>query len=428
MSAVLQTARATVATRGDSYTTVSLESLRLGAVLQAPIFTSGSGDDALLLAAGQQLTESQLQRLRSRGVASVLVHADELSRLVHESGVRGLRQRRSRRVEQAVSPPAAEELWRVTSDSWLHRVAEHGASGYSREKLTRNVQEFQHAVGRVELAFDELLQATMRDVTEITSMTAESLTRLAEDLDMFLLLGLNPATNQYPCRHGLQVAMLAIAMGTIMGLRKEELLELGLGCLIHDAGMLHMRESLWRLNRRLSRLEFLEITRHPTKTYELLRDVPDVPRAAALVAYQIHERCDGSGYPRQLQGRRIHPLARVAAVADSYIAMVSTRPHRGGQLPGDVVVELLKSARNGLLDPLAVRALLYTVSLFPIGSIVELSDGCIARVSRGNRHEYTRPVVELLRTADGRDSQEAINLATRPELSIRRTLRSAAIA
>ena len=113
-----------------------------------------------------------------------------------------------------------------------------------------------------------------------------------------------------------------------------------------------------------------------------------------MVAYQMHERANGSGYPRGRTIEQTHPLARIAAVADSFTALVSARPHRAGMLPYFAVEKLVRDTAKGLFDPQAVRGLLQAVSLFPIGSYVELNDGYVGRVIRSNAFDYTKPIVE----------------------------------
>ncbi len=114
-----------------------------------------------------------------------------------------------------------------------------------------------------------------------------------------------------------------------------------------------------------------------------------------MVAYQIHERCNGSGYPRGRAGGQITELSRVAAVADTFVALVSPRPYRPSMIPYYAMETMLKLSRRGLFDRRFVRALLETVSLFPLGSFVALSDDRVGRVIRSNGPAYDRPVIEV---------------------------------
>ena len=74
-------------------------------------------------------------------------------------------------------------------------------------------------------------------------------------------------------------------------------------------------------------------------------------RISRIVAYQIHERCDGSGYPRGMVGDDLHVLSKIAAVADAYVGLVSNRWHRKALMPYYAMEKMLHSIPQGLFDP-----------------------------------------------------------------------------
>ena len=213
--------------------------------------------------------------------------------------------------------------------------------------------------------------------------------------------------------------MLAMSIGVQMGLDYEALMDLGLGCLMHDLGMLRVSSPTYRSKRVLDEAEFLEITRHPVETFELLeRSCDSLPIASRMVAYQIHERCNGSGYPRGRTAEQIHPLAKIAAVADTHVALATSRPHRPGMLPYYIIETILQGVQQGLFDASVVRALLHTFSLFPIGSFVKLSDDRVGKVIRANRHEYVNPVIETWQPGRRGLGTEILDLSQTTGLSV----------
>ncbi|MCA9117176.1 MAG: HD domain-containing protein [Planctomycetaceae bacterium] len=406
----------------DDHTVAQLSSLRSGVTLQSPIFSAGSSRSYMLLAAGQTLTQALLERLAGRGITSVRLHNSDLSQLIRPGEEPVVESVSAADRVELPRPPSPESLWNVTPDAWVHHVERHGTRKYDRGQLQVSLEKFRYAVGLVEDFFDRMQMKAGIETVDLASVAAESLVSIAEDVDLFLVLGLTPSSDSYPCRHSVQAAMLAMAIGTVMGLPRDSLIDLGLGSLAHDVGMLHISVDVMQARRRLSDSEFLEVTRHPSLTYDMLRDLSSVPRAAQLVAYQIHERCDGSGYPRQRTGPHIHPLSRVAAVADSYVAMISPRPYRAGMVPYHAIEQLLHGARRGQYDRQAVRGLIYTVSLFPIGSVVELNSGEYARVLRSNRENYTLPIVEILSASTDQATPQIVDLQEERGLKILRAL------
>ncbi len=137
-----------------------------------------------------------------------------------------------------------------------------------------------------------------------------------------------------------------------------------------------------------------------------------------MVAYQIHERCNGNGYPRNRQASMIHQAAKVAAVADVYVALVSPRSHRPALMPYYAVEHLIYGVKDGQFDSSAVRALLKTISLFPIGSYIKLSDHRVARVIRANPEHFGRPVVEVWSPDKLDQASEVVDLSENSQIAI----------
>jgi HD-GYP domain-containing protein (c-di-GMP phosphodiesterase class II) len=412
---------------GDQFASIELSSISFGITLRTPIYKDSTDDNlTLLLATGTVVTESLLSRLGSRGISRVLVHRDEAGR-IQGRPKKDARQAIERATSQIHLP--ANSRWTCSTDSIVHKIATHGATPYDAVNLQRFAKKFDASLRQVEQLFDGLSQGDVNLAAPLAAVSSESLMRIADDLDLFISMGLTPATDKYPYKHSLQTAMLAMAVGTILGLKPDELIELGIGCLVHDTGMLKLNPELVNANRPLTKIEFLEITKHPTLTFDALRDAKGVPNGSRLVAYQMHERLDGSGYPRRRTANQIHYLAKIAAVADVFVALVSPRPYRSELLHYHAMEQILHGARKGLFDTTVVRALLHTVSLFPIGSYVEISDGRVGKVVRSNRDAYTSPIIEIRGAVGSADAPECpleiIDLREDRELTIVRVVTDA---
>jgi len=93
------------------------------------------------------------------------------------------------------------------------------------------------------------------------------------------------------------------------------------------------------------------------------------------------------------------------------------RPHLKPEEP-----KILHDTKAGLYDPEVVRSLLTTISLFPVGSYVALSDGRVGKVLRAAGADYDRPIVEAWTRDDPRGSRTVVNLSGQDELRITSTL------
>jgi len=401
------------------YCSVQLAQIQPGMHLRSPVYDGAEDDTVLLLAAGTQITTSIIERLQSRGVTSIQVHRNDFQRMTGQASDSGAAAAVAR--AESVRITDGQSCWNITKDSFLHNVCKHRGSGYQPENVQNYIDNYRESTSQVATLFSGLADGDLKSAPQLAAVTSQSLVKIANDLDLFVALGITPEDTHYPYQHSLQTAMLAMSIGTLLGLQQEALIELGIGCLIHDSGMMRIRKDILKSTSQLDRISFLEITKHPLVTFDLIKNLHQVPHGSRLVAYQMHERCNGSGYPRGRKGKQIHPLSKIAAVADVFVALVSPRPHRPGFLPYKAMEHIIQGTKQGLYDPSAVRGLLHTVSLFPIGSYIQLNDGRHGRVIRANGEAYTSPVIELC-TPGASQTDHVLNLNDEQGLKIVKAL------
>lgn len=164
------------------------------------------------------------------------------------------------------------------------------------------------------------------------------------------------ARDPYTAGHQRRVAELAVAIGRQMGMDEDTLNGIRIGATIHDIGKIQVPAELLSKPSGLSTLEYQMMQQHPKVGYEILRDI-HFPWPVADIAYQHHERMDGSGYPLGLKGEKICMEARIVAVADVVEAMSSHRPYRPGK-GIDVALEEVRANRGSLFDEGVVDACL----------------------------------------------------------------------
>lgn len=389
------------------YVMLPLTKIRVGAHLRRPVYDGCPGARQLLLAAGKQVTPGGLLALKNRGIVSLLVHRSDVEQLSQPDLHRKRQHRQSSASRLGMTPlpntagsttkkSASWAGWKIDSDSFLHQLQAPAQGPRNADRIQAFQASYDHAVETTTVVIDRLTKEHRLLSDALLQTTERQLQEVQTDLDEFLIRGAAPVLNNYPSRHSLQTAMLATSMATLMGHPQEDLTELGLGCLLHDVGMLQIPARLLSAAHPLPAADRLELQKHPIISANLIQDCRDIPQAARHIVYQMHERMNGTGYPRGRSGAQIHPLARIASVADAYLALISPRPHRPPLSPYQAVERLLLSARQGQFDPSAIRALLHTVSLFPVGSKVRLNDGRVALVIRSNRDQFARPVIQLI--------------------------------
>lgn len=378
----------------------------------------------LLLGSGVVITQELILGLHKRGVRTVTVTEGDWQRLsafsAHGKARKTLPNRQAvtcdvhtdatRSLDLAARQAAPCEV--VPSENpYSQQLQSRGTERYDRRRMDQLIDQQRQAVDQVQNLLEELHRHTNVNSAVLQKVSRDSLIRAAEDLDLFVCLGINPTGDSTIFSHSTNVAALAVALGVTLGLDEDSLSDLGTGCLVHDAGMLHIAPHTYQSKHVLDAHEFVEIAKHPIIAADLLyKNMEQVPVGVRMIVYQMHERCDGSGYPRGSAAAQIHPLAKVAMAADAYVALVSERPHRPAMLPYYAVAKMLADVRDGLFDATVVRALLHTISLFPIGSFVELSDGRVGKTIRANGPAYDRPIAEAWHRTNLSAAPEVVDL------------------
>ncbi|MDR2053312.1 MAG: HD-GYP domain-containing protein [Treponema sp.] len=199
----------------------------------------------------------------------------------------------------------------------------------------------------------------------------------------------------YQVSHAVNSLILAVTMGNYLKFNADQLADLAVAALLHEAGMLHIPPDAYLTDKPLTREERRAILSHPILGFNMLKSL-NFPQNIRLAVLEHHERENGSGYPRRLAGSKISFYAKIIAVACSFEAITSARPYKDARDGHSGIVDLLKN-EGGRYDQTAIRALICSLSIYPIGSYVFLSDGRKAQVVDVNPDEPRYPVVRILR-------------------------------
>jgi putative nucleotidyltransferase with HDIG domain len=159
--------------------------------------------------------------------------------------------------------------------------------------------------------------------------------------------------------HSQRVTELTLEIARAMRMTEVELMHIRRGALLHDIGKMGIPDNILLKPGKLTDDEWAIMRKHPEYAYALLAPI-DYLGPALDIPYCHHERWDGSGYPRGLQGESIPPAARIFAVVDVWDAMRSDRPYRAAW-PVDQAREHIRSLSGTHFEPRAVEAFLNVV-------------------------------------------------------------------
>lgn len=194
---------------------------------------------------------------------------------------------------------------------------------------------------------------------------------------------------------------------------EERLSTLGLGLLLHDIGKLAIPLGILNKPGKLTPEEWTIMKSHPRAGVDMLDGSQWSPLVKSIVL-RHHERWNGSGYPDAKVSDEIHPMARIAAVADVYDAITSERLYAPARPACDGVRAIIEGSGT-LFDPDVVESFCRVVAPFPAGTSVDLSDGRKGIVVSVPEGALDRPVVRIV---DGSSDRSEISLLLDPTLQI----------
>jgi HD-GYP domain-containing protein (c-di-GMP phosphodiesterase class II) len=257
-----------------------------------------------------------------------------------------------------------------------------------------------------EALFEAFTLENVLNLAKVTEWIKKAIQMVHESRDILLrFLDVSAGGDRYMITHAVNSTILALAIGDYMKAPPHRLIELGQACLLHEIGMLKLPPELRRSSRTLSAEERKAMSAHTVLGYRILKGF-STPENVALAALEHHERIDGSGYPRALTSPKITEYAMLIAVVCSYDAMLSRRPFKPGTLDGHATIKDLAQKNRKQYDEKVLKALVYTLSVYPVGTAVLLSNLSKGIVMKTDSARPRCPSVLVVIDPDGKKVAE----------------------
>ena len=204
--------------------------------------------------------------------------------------------------------------------------------------------------------------------------------------------------DEYTYLHSVAVCALMINFARHLQLDEAEVQELGVAGLLHDVGKVAISDAVLLKPGKLDGRERLMVEHHPVAGHALLAQSADIPAAALEVALHHHEKIDGTGYPDRLSGDALSLHARMGAICDVYDAVTSDRPYKASWTP----CEALTAMRSwpGHFDPALLDRFADSLGIYPVGTLVRVSDGHLGIVMGSGGAAGAAMVVRLFFDCD----------------------------
>ncbi|WP_139491682.1 HD-GYP domain-containing protein [Brevibacillus dissolubilis] len=330
-------------------------------------------DGKVLLGLGVVLDERLIQGLRKSGVDSIYIDDPHTEDIIVQDVIRPETRRKAvEAIQKAVK--------QITNSN----------------KLTRRV-----SVKDMGLLFQKAFHEILEDLMENPNV-------------MIHLISIS-STSGMMYHHSVNVAVMATAVGMSLGYNRQQLTELGIGAMLHDVGKVLLPPEMFEKTHRWNPNEIETAKMHTRLGFDLLRKQHDLSLLTAHVAFQHHERLDGSGYPQGLSGSQIHEYAQIVGICDVYDSLTTPRPWRKRFMPQDALEYLLGTGDTKFSLRL-VDAFRKHIAVFPLGTSIVMNTGEVGVVCRVDPSIAHRPVVRILKDGRGNDISMPYELDLRQDL------------
>lgn len=334
-------------------------------------------------------------------------------------------------------PPALPTPKKTSSIQFTKMMAKEDSQKQKPQdmQIVKAVKGLQRDVGCARALYSkgiQLVKKTLESVTgkrpievqPIKDLVGEFVSRLVlGDKALFALFYENYPPKDYLCNHMINVMIISVEVGLGLGYNKSQLDELALAAFLHDIGMTAVKD-ITSQPRSLTEEEYNRIKKHPVYGAEVISQLKDLPQEIVYAIQEHHERVNGTGYSKGIDGRKITEYALIIGTVDVYEALTHRRVYREKHLPHEAIKNIFSSGSSSF-DARILKVLISRVGIYPVSSYVELNTKEIGKVIAVNDEFPLRPVVNLIfdstknRLKDPRvvDLSKQVNLFVKKPLS-----------
>ncbi len=286
------------------------------------------------------------------------------------------------------------------------------------QALKTSVQNRVHTNRLVKTIMKDIRLGKSIDTPAAKEAVAACVDNVMMNQDAGLLLTRLRNRDEYTSEHSLNVAIISIAFGRHLGMDRKQLNVVGLCGLLHDMGKMLTPLDILNKPGRLNEDEMEIMKRHPADGREILLDTQEVMDSVIDTAFGHHERLNGEGYPLGIAGNDIPLYTRIVTIADVYDAITGDRIYRQGETAETALGILHRNAGSAFDESLVVK-FIQTIGTYPLGTVVEMTNGEVGIVVDNNPRQRLRPKIKLLLDHDKQPRQPTIiNLTTNPADSL----------
>lgn len=199
--------------------------------------------------------------------------------------------------------------------------------------------------------------------------------------------------------HLMNVSILSMHLSAKLGYSKDNVLDVGTAALFHDIGKMYISSEILKKKSKLTEREFSKIKDHAILGARILNEYTDTMGILpAIIAFEHHLRYDLTGYPQVTYQKKPSTASYIVSICDVYDALAQRRTYKKDSPPNEIYEIMIKD-RGKLFHPEILDRFFEVTGVWPVGTIVSLSDNSTAVVREVNEQDIFRPKVEIISPA-----------------------------
>ncbi|CCN49890.1 putative c-di-GMP phosphodiesterase class II [Vibrio nigripulchritudo MADA3029] len=249
------------------------------------------------------------------------------------------------------------------------------------------------AKGLAQKLLNETFEGNTFEVEALEDWADDVIETVLVDSDAIKCVSALRNKDTYLLEHSVNVSCLLVTFGKHLGMDKTLLRELAIGGIIHDVGKIKVDDKVLNKPARLTPEEFEHMKLHQVYAGDIIENVEGLSKVSQDVCLMHHEKLDGNGYPNGLKGDEIPLHGRMSCIVDIYDALTAHRCYKEGMSSAEAF-KILLSMTPAQLDQDLVYKFINCIGVYPVGSLVELSDGRVGITWTSNSQQPLKPVVK----------------------------------
>ncbi|MEM7816668.1 MAG: HD domain-containing protein [Candidatus Aenigmatarchaeota archaeon] len=286
------------------------------------------------------------------------------------------------------------------------------------EQVINYVEYYKNSLNKISYFLESVLNSRELEQLDLRFNMLKIMENLLGHYHEFIKLNLVKKYDINTFLHLLNVSILSMYISSKIGFSREECIDIGISALFHDIGKIFISKNILKKDVMLSEEQMETIKSHTILGAQLLlKYVDTLGILAPLVALEHHIRYDLKGYPKLKFPQKPTLVSFLISICDVYDALFQRRTYKK-DYPPEEIYKLMIKEKGGLFHPELLEKFFNIIGIWPVGTIVLLSNGKIAIVREQNKDLYS-PKVEIVFPTQ---NKEIIDLKYKKELSIKKSL------